>query len=424
MKRFLSLLTLALCFCAISAFVSYRGYKAYEVTPTNHRQYEELSKWRNVEGVDFWRLYAQGIPSSVMIEPQLLKKFERFLEFTNMTHKVIVEDVEDALEQDRKSRSEYRQQFSNVSLQFTTDPNFEIYWTSDQMETYARSLATRFPDRVHYEIIGRSAEARPIFTLKISNGPFGTKPLIFIEGGCHAREWVSQASVMYLINRLVEDPTSSNELLANADWLITPNLNPDGYEWARTNNRLWRQNRRQVNANCVGVDLNRNFGYSWRAATVACGSLTFPGPAPFSEPESQAIDDLMTRYRQNIKTYITVHSFGDMVLYPWGFQGSPGLIGNHAYHHEVGLLWRNAIQAATGKNYAVGHVAALLGNAFGASDDHMAGTQRVDLVYTLELTRGGATGFDFPESQIGPLVRETFHGFRALGLHIARNYSV
>lgn len=104
---------------------------------------------------------------------------------------------------------------------------------------------------------------------------------------------------------------------------------------------------------------------------MQCGSLTFPGPNPHSEPETQAIDGLMSRYRQNIKIYITVHSFGDMVLYPWGFQGSPGLISNHQYHHEVGLLWRNAIQAQTGKVYAVGNIASLLGNAFGASDDHV-----------------------------------------------------
>lgn len=99
--------------------------------------------------------------------------------------------------------------------------------------------------------------------------------------------------------------------------------------------------------------------------------MTFPGPEPFSESESSAIDALMTRYRANIKIYITVHSFGDMVLYPWGFSGSPGLIDNHAYHHQVGLLWRNAIQAQTGKVYAVGNIAVILGNAFGASDDHV-----------------------------------------------------
>jgi len=410
-------LILALCFCAISAFVSYRGYKAYEVTPTNQYQYDQLAAWRQVDGVDFWRFYAQGTPSKVMIEPKLLRKFENFLRGANITHNVFLEDVEDALELDRKSRSEYRRSLGNASIDFTTNPNFDIYWSSEQMETYSRSVASRYPHIAEFETIGRSAQGRYIYALKISSGSFGAKPLIFIEGGCHAREWVSQASVMYLINRLVEDPVSSSELLANVDWIITPNLNPDGYEWARSNNRLWRQNRRQVNANCIGVDLNRNFGYSWRTSTVTCGSLTYPGTAPFSEPESQAIDDLMTRYRANIVTYITVHSFGDMVLYPWGFQGSPGLIHNHQYHHDVGLLWRNAIQAATGKNYAVGNIAVLLGNAFGASDDHMAGTQRVNLVYTLELTAGGLTGFDFPESQIGTLVRETFHGYRAIGLH-------
>lgn len=270
MKSVLSYLVLmALCICTVSAFVSYRGYKAYEVTPVTKRQYFELSMWQHIEGVDFWRLYAQGMASSVMIEPKLIRKFEHFLKFTNITNKVVVDDVEDALEQDRQSREAYRRTFSNVSLQFTTDPNFNIYWSSEQMETYCRYLASQHPDRVQFEVIGRSAQDRVIFALKISKGGFGRKPLLFIEGGCHAREWVSQASVIYLINRLIEDRVSSDELLENADWIITPNLNPDGYEFARTNNRLWRQNRRQVNANCVGVDLNRNFAYSWRTSTVA-----------------------------------------------------------------------------------------------------------------------------------------------------------
>lgn len=53
----------------------------------------------------------------------------------------------------------------------------------------------------------------------------------------------------------------------------------------------------------------------------------------------------------------------------------------------------------------------------------MAGEQRVELVYTLELTGGGSTGFDFPEAQIGNLVRETFWGYRAFGLFVGRTYN-
>jgi hypothetical protein len=103
-----------------------------------------------------------------------------------------------------------------------------------------------------------------------------------------------------------------------------------------------------------------------------------------------------------------------------GFSGSPGLISNWQHHHDVGLLWANAIQAQTGKRYVVGNIANVLGNAFGASDDHFAGKHQVELVYTLELTGGGQTGFDFPESQIGSLVRETFWGYRAFGLYVGR----
>lgn len=99
-----------------------------------------------------------------------------------------------------------------------------------------------------------------------------------------------------------------------------------------------------------------------------------------------ALNNYMTRYRPNVRMYFSVHSFGDMVLYPWGFSGSPGWVANWQYHHQVGALWADAIRAATGKQYVVGNVADILGNAFGASDDHMAGEQLVDLVYTLELT--------------------------------------
>jgi hypothetical protein len=135
-----------------------------------------------------------------------------------------------------------------------------------------------------------------------------------------------------------------------------------------------------------------------------------------------AMNIYMTRYRPNVKMYISVHSFGDMVLYPWGFTGSPGLISNWQHHNRVGNLWADAIRAQTGKSYQVGNIADILGNAFGASDDHMAGEQLVNLVYTLELTGGGQTGFDFPESEIEGLVKETFWGYRALGLYVSQNY--
>lgn len=107
------------------------------------------------------------------------------------------------------------------------------------------------------------------------------------------------------------------------------------------------------------------------------------------------MDNYMLRYRQNVRMYVTVHSFGDMVLYPWSYPG--GLpIWNHQYHYDVGMLYANAIRTFAGKNIIVGNSIEVLGTAFGVSDDHMSGEHEITLSYTLELTRGGITGFDFP----------------------------
>lgn len=38
-----------------------------------------------------------------------------------------------------------------------------------------------------------------------------------------------------------------------------PVVNPDGYEYTHTIDRLWRKNRKG-SGTCSGVDLNRNFG--------------------------------------------------------------------------------------------------------------------------------------------------------------------
>lgn len=58
--------------------------------------------------------------------------------------------------------------------------------------------------------------------LRISKGEPGV-PAIWIDGGIHAREWISPASVTYIINHLVEN---SDEL--EADYYILPVVNPDG----------------------------------------------------------------------------------------------------------------------------------------------------------------------------------------------------
>ena len=78
--------------------------------------------------------------------------------------------------------------------------------------------------------IGRSYEDRPLRVLKIGR-PSSTgrrKPSVWMDGGIHAREWISPSTVLFLAHRFVEDYDSHADILDNYDVYIMPVINPDG----------------------------------------------------------------------------------------------------------------------------------------------------------------------------------------------------
>ena len=60
-------------------------------------------------------------------------------------------------------------------------------------------LATRYTDRVKLLDIGSSVEGRALKVIKIGkpSSDGSAKPAIWIDGGIHAREWISPAAVEY-----------------------------------------------------------------------------------------------------------------------------------------------------------------------------------------------------------------------------------
>ena len=112
------------------------------------------------------------------------------------------------------------------------------------------------------ETIGTTGEGRDLKIVKI-NSKDPSLPVIFIDAGIHAREWISPAAVMAFAERLVKTiqrTTRKKEEspLRKFQWHILPLANPDGYEYSRTRDRLWRKNTAAVpGSSCIGVDLNR-----------------------------------------------------------------------------------------------------------------------------------------------------------------------
>lgn len=102
-----------------------------------------------------------------------------------------------------------------------------------------------------------------------------------------------------------------------------PLANPDGYEYSHTTDRLWRKSRGggYGRGPCAGVDLNRNFGYRWggQGTSQAPCSEVYAGPKAFSEPETRAQQQFMARTAANFRAFLTFHSYGQYILYPWGY---------------------------------------------------------------------------------------------------------
>ena len=83
---------------------------------------------------------------------------------------------------------------------------------------------------------------------------------------------------------------------------------------------MWRKNRSKIEGSqCRGVDLNRNFDIKWNVnggSNNPCSDI-YSGPRANSEPEARVIKNQILANRNRIKAYITFHSYGQYLLYPW-----------------------------------------------------------------------------------------------------------
>lgn len=116
---------------------------------------------------------------------------------------------------------------------------FQKYRRLAEIEEFIDALVKRYPDTVAKLQLGQSHEGRPIRLLRIGADSNSAKPVVFIEGGIHAREWVSPSTVMYFSEQLASgfernDPVIT-DLLNKFDFYIIPVLNVDGYEYTHTN---------------------------------------------------------------------------------------------------------------------------------------------------------------------------------------------
>jgi len=280
-----------------------------------------------------------------------------------------------------------------------------VYGIKDQL----RTIAATYPKITQVKTFGHSIQNRPMMAMKLTNEKLGKKdgkPQVLIVATHHAREWVATEMSMRLIKYLTTNYGSDarvTDLLDNVEIWIVPVGNPDGYQYTFTNERLWRKNLRDNNGDgqitiADGVDINRNFPNHWglddEGSSPVWSSETYRGTAPNSEPETQALMDLI---RENdFKFALSYHTYGNLILYPWGWQVSTPSLDDPIFVAQSGTDSNPAIfDSLLDQGYNPG-VSADLYTTNGEFTDWAYGELGIP-AYTVELT--DFFGFTFPDDE-------------------------
>lgn len=113
-------------------------------------------------------------------------------------------------------------------------------------------------------------------------------------------------------------------------------------------------------SNCRGVDLNRNWDFHWGetgASDDPCRE-TYAGSRAFSEPETTAVSDFIMDHRDRLQVYLTLHSYSQMWLIPWGY--TKYRVRDYDDLMFMGRKAVDALQKVHGTKYEVGTSPSLL----------------------------------------------------------------
>ncbi|KAJ0174575.1 hypothetical protein K1T71_009683 [Dendrolimus kikuchii] len=288
--------------------------------------------------------------------------------------------------------------------------DWKNYYRLDIIYAFMDQLTSEYPYLCSVQVIGKSVEGRDIRLLKISNGKAGNKG-VWLDGSIHPREWISTAVVTFIADRIVRTFHDLPESVTNKDWYILPVLNPDGYEYTHTHDRMWRKNRARY-GECVGVDLNRNFSYGWgekgeEGSSEDPGNIFYRGPKPFSEPETAAVKRVIADEKAEFKVFLSFHSYGEVIIFPWGYTDDP--CPDYVELLEGGTAMAKAIHDTNGHTYKVGSTKDLMYYACGTSVDWSYASANIPYSYMVEL-RGKRHRFLLPKDEILTTATEAFNG--------------
>jgi len=412
-----SLILLAYASVSAALKASYEDHKVVRCSAENRQQLDVLHNLENNADLqlDFWQEARRlGTPVDIMVSNKYLAGLEKVLSDNNIKCSTMIENVEATA---TSSSSKKVQNLKGSSY-------FEDYHNSTEVHAYFDQLASEFSNLAKVSTIGTTYTGKPMQIITMSTAPGTKKPALWFDGGLHAREWITVATVTYVADALLRGygkDSDATSLLDTYDVIICPILNVDGYDytWAEDGDRMWRKTRSpNGNNRCVGTDPNRNWEFHWGEAGTSeqkC-SDSYEGASAASEVEVQHIQNYLFDHKDTLKAYVNFHSYSQEWMSPWGY--TDAYPADYATQNALSAAATTAIKNTHGKEYIYGPIATTIYPASGSSADYAYGVCGIVYSYGVELRDTGAFGFLLPPEEIVPSGQEIYAAIVAMGNYI------
>jgi len=299
----------------------------------------------------------------------------------NFAYTVAVPDMAVQARKERAADIKFAAAYPNTELPSGRNIYRRLFDYSEDM----KRLAREHPDLVRpITLNNQTYEGRSVEGIEIATSPNARdgRPVFLQMGAHHAREWPSAEHAMEWAYELVlgyrHGDARVRDLVSTTRTIVVPVVNVDGFNVSREAGELFqhaaghatdadgdgeisdpefilagatspneyrRKNCRLLGdpplGDCLagvdtglvghGVDPNRNYGAFWGGAGSSgiAPTQTYRGPAPFSEPESQNVRELISA--RQVTTLITNHTFSNLVLRPPGIAAQGATVDEPIY---------------------------------------------------------------------------------------------
>ncbi|ALC42357.1 CG2915, partial [Drosophila busckii] len=388
----------------------YDHYRIYNVQFDNEDQINLFQKLEQQSDSLTFIGHARevGQKLSILVAAHRVADFADLLTTYKLTHRVLTYNFQEKIDHNMSEVLPENVDIGNY--------DWKHYFHLKTIYAWMDNLAAKHADKVRVVNIGESTQGNAIKGLKLGNNPANKS--IFIESGIHAREWIAPATATYIINELLHSQDERVQALAkNYNWFVFPCVNPDGYKYTFEHDRMWRKNR-QLFGTCRGVDLNRNYPDHWNSTGSSSDPTRydFAGPSAGSELETQRIMRFIGEHveQDQIKTYIALHSYSQMLMFPFGYTKKH--VSNYDDLQEFGKKAAAAIKIESGRDYVSGNLYETIYPSSGGSMDWAYSEAHIPIAYTFEL-RGPPDSEDLfilPAVEIQPTASEAFTAIRTI----------